>query len=86
MHAAVGLSCSSVCFFVLHSCRPLSARLASHFSRAGVRASSRPAAGVRARKLNSLTLRVGEREPGAGGLGENERCTGCLIVLLVYEV
>ena len=35
MHAAVGLSCSSVCFFVLHSCRPLSARLASHFLRAG---------------------------------------------------
>ena len=31
MHAAVGLSCSSVCFFVLYSCRPLSARLASHF-------------------------------------------------------
>lgn len=73
-------------FFCLHSCRPPGTRLASHFSRAGVRASSRPAAGVRARKLNSLTLRVGEREPGAGGLGENERCTGCLIVLLVYEV
>ena len=35
MHAAVGLSCSSVCFFVLHSCQPLSARLASHFLRAG---------------------------------------------------
>ena len=39
MHAAVGLSCSSVCFFVLHSCRPLSARLASHFLRAGRRGS-----------------------------------------------
>ena len=39
MHAAVGLSCSSVCFFALYSCRPLGARLASHFFQAGRRGS-----------------------------------------------
>lgn len=60
-------------------------------TRAGRRApgwlptSSRSAAGVRAWKPNSLGLRGGEREPGAGGFEKNERCTGYLIALFACE-
>lgn len=66
MHALWDYPAAACVFFVLYSCRPLGARLASHFLWTG----------------SGFALENRE----SGDLEKIGRCTGCLIVLLAYEV